>query len=264
MGRKAVIVGINKYPGAPLRGCVNDATDMANFLTKYCGYRSEDIRLLVDNRATTAAIFERLDWLIQLQPNDFALFHFSGHGVQYAGRGSNQEVDRLNEVICPYDFDWTENRMISDKQFVSVFSRMPFGVRFNWINDSCHSGDLTRKLAAPGDPIEVPRTIEVPPDMAWRISVAKEKGISSKAMSNGVLDTGFVSGCRSDQTSADTQDASGRPCGALTNYFLRTAATMPGKSLREVVAAVNQQLTQHRYDQRPQCEGAQADLQFQK
>jgi hypothetical protein len=33
---RALLVGINKYPGCPLYGYVNDITDMANFLKDTC------------------------------------------------------------------------------------------------------------------------------------------------------------------------------------------------------------------------------------
>lgn len=61
---RALLVGINAYPGNELRGCINDVTDMADHLVKSCGFKVEDIRLLVDERATTVGIRERLEWLV--------------------------------------------------------------------------------------------------------------------------------------------------------------------------------------------------------
>ena len=61
---RGLLVGINSYPGAPLRGCVNDVLDMAQFLTKACGFAMNDIRLLTDDRATTTGILERIGWLL--------------------------------------------------------------------------------------------------------------------------------------------------------------------------------------------------------
>lgn len=34
MGKKALIVGIDEYPGCPLRGCVNDANSVASLLER--------------------------------------------------------------------------------------------------------------------------------------------------------------------------------------------------------------------------------------
>jgi hypothetical protein len=49
---RAFLVGINAYPGNSLNGCVNDITDMAQFLVERCGFQHADIRLLTDGRAT--------------------------------------------------------------------------------------------------------------------------------------------------------------------------------------------------------------------
>lgn len=57
---RALLVGINCYPDAPLRGCVNDISDMAKFLTTKCHFAMDDVRLLADKRATKHAIMERL------------------------------------------------------------------------------------------------------------------------------------------------------------------------------------------------------------
>ena len=56
---KALLIGINKYPNCPLNGCVNDVNDMANFLVQQYKFNPDNIRMLTDERATTAAILER-------------------------------------------------------------------------------------------------------------------------------------------------------------------------------------------------------------
>ncbi|MFA6233844.1 MAG: caspase family protein, partial [Bacteroidota bacterium] len=89
MADKALLVGINKYPGAPLSGCVNDDLDMAHFVTlaEKCGFDPKTVRLLTDERATTKEILSRLDWLVSdLAPGDRILFQYSGHGAQVATR----------------------------------------------------------------------------------------------------------------------------------------------------------------------------------
>ena len=80
---KALLVGINRYPGSPLAGCVNDISDMAERLVEMFGFKIENVRLLVDERATAAAIRERIDWLVKVKKGARVFFHFSGHGVQY-------------------------------------------------------------------------------------------------------------------------------------------------------------------------------------
>lgn len=270
MVSKALLCGLNAYPRSPLTGCVNDTAEMASTITMPAfGYRPEDVRPLIDGRATTQAILQGLEWLVEgARPGDRLLFHFSGHGVQVA-TSDRSEIDGLAEAICPIDFDWSPQRMITDKQLVKIFSRLPAGVSFNWVSDSCHSGDLTRNMPGPNDPDEIPRTIPLPFDIEWNLRAAlsasykkiNRVGKIDRGIMNGMLDVGFISGCMSNQTSADTV-INGRPCGALTHFLVKHLRANPTASLRTIVALVNADLRLHRYSQCPQVEGARADKPF--
>jgi uncharacterized caspase-like protein len=264
--KRALLIGINTYPSAPLRGCLNDISNMAQYLTSRLGWKPEDIRMIADNRADTAAIMERLNWFVaDVKPEDFLFFHFSGHGVQIATRDRSQEIDGLLEAFCPYDFDWSPQRMITDKQLFSIFQKIPVGTVFNWVNDSCHSGDLTRAIS---QNVMVPRTIPPPVDIAWRNLGAKSKkskihGVS-KSITNGTLDVGFVSGCRSDQTSADSV-FNGQPQGALTHYLIEALrGYSEDTQLDTVVDATGKALRQNGYPQIPQVEGTRKARPFLK
>lgn len=277
VGKKAVLVGINQYSNAPLAGCVNDALKMKKLLIEKYGFKAEEIRMLLDKAATTKNITDALVWLADSKSGDMALFCFSGHGTQVPN--ANGEPDGLSECICPIEFDWTPQRMIIDKQFVEIFAKMPSGVMFNWISDSCHSGDLDRflprqppmgffakmwaKIAFWKTPVPVKkaRSMPVPPHVVLQVALLKNKGLKAKGFVGGLLDVGYVSGCRSDQTSADTVVA-GVPCGALTYYFERNVRGMPGASLKAVVEATNKDLEANGYTQRPQVTGARVDKPF--
>lgn len=259
MADKVLLVGINKYPGAELNGCINDIQDMANLLVGRLGFNHEDIFMLVDGRATTNAILDKLDWLANCSPGDRILFHYSGHGAQtpsYDGSGLNG----LADCICPVDFDWSPGHMIIDKQFSSIFGCIPNGVRFNWVSDSCHSGDLTKGIPKPNTK---PRSYPVPPDIQWNIQAAKSKKTIavSRGMVGGKLDVGFISGCRSDQTSADAY-FNGRYNGALTYFLLQSFGSTLSSPLIQVVADVNQRLSGNGYDQNPQVQGARQTKPF--
>ena len=81
--RKALVIGIDEYPTAPLRGCVNDANSIASVLEKNGdGALNFSVRVLtapadVLNKAILRdAIEELFDG-----DSDVCLFYFSGHGV---------------------------------------------------------------------------------------------------------------------------------------------------------------------------------------
>src|SRR5262249_31076277 len=127
MANRALLVGINAYRDAPLRGCVNDVTDVRDLLISKYGFGASEIRLLIDAEATTAGIRQQLaGWLVRGAPHDRMLFHFSGHGTQMPGHDG-----AVHDVICPVDFDFTEEHALSDVDFSAIFSAVPAGAQFD-------------------------------------------------------------------------------------------------------------------------------------
>ncbi len=258
---RALLVGINAYPGNELSGCVNDITDMANFLVERCHFASSQVRLLTDGRATTDAIVKRLEWLVSgAKKGDRLFFHYSGHGAQVASRDpKSQEVDGLDEVICPVDFDWSDARMVRDNDFARIFGKLPKGVEFVWVSDSCHSGDLWREMPVPNAPVSKPKRLLPPADLAWRVRVAHDSSIKARPLLSSVpaLNGALISGCRSNQTSSDAS-FNNRPNGALTYYLLRALEAPQGlrEPLSDVVPALRSALRRGGYSQVPQIEGS--------
>lgn len=256
---RALLVGINNYPQQPLRGCVNDVSDMADFLVAKCGFALGEIRLLVDERATKDAIIERLGWLLTgLRSGDRVLFHYSGHGVQLPTRNPQGEVDGLDEAICPVDFDWNDLHTIRDKDFNKLFLNIPNGVEFVWVSDSCHSADLSKEILNP----DISKRIKsmIPPiDINWRLKTAKKNKIASKGFNKVAteLNLALISGCKSDQTSADDV-FDNKANGALTYFLLQqlNAATGLTQTLTALVKNINLVMHNRRYDQKPQLEGS--------
>ena len=84
--RKALVVGINDYPNAPLRGCVNDANAIANvFGTHGDGSPNFEIELLTSPGETVsrAKLKAKLDALFSGDP-DIAMLYFSGMALSIA------------------------------------------------------------------------------------------------------------------------------------------------------------------------------------
>ena len=48
---RALLVGINKYPGQPLNGCVNDVQDMEQLRTRYNALATTPDKKPADNTA---------------------------------------------------------------------------------------------------------------------------------------------------------------------------------------------------------------------
>ena len=126
MTNRALLVGINDYPSPnQLSGCLNDIDDMSAYLQSACGFEPGDIQTIADKQATTANILAALEaFASSLAPGDRALFHYSGHGAQMPTRTSG-EIDGLDEVICPVDFDWSDAHAIRDDDFIGSSLRSP-------------------------------------------------------------------------------------------------------------------------------------------
>jgi len=81
--RKALIIGIDKYPNLPLSGCENDAATMASILERNGdGSPNFDVKLISsDSETVTSEMI--LDALNELFSGDAetALFYFAGHGI---------------------------------------------------------------------------------------------------------------------------------------------------------------------------------------
>lgn len=261
---KALLVGINKYADAPLNGCINDITDMAKHLVEHCAFSKQEIRLLVDERATKRNILERLKWLITgARKGDMLFFQYSGHGTQLATRDEIGEVDGMDEAVVPFDFNWDDvSTFITDNEFNNLFRQVPEGVTFIWVSDSCHSGGLTRQLKnrsfVAKEPNNSARFLIPPADINWRVETANAAHINARAFSKPVsnINVGLISGCASHQTSADAY-FNGRYNGALTYHLLQTlnSEKTHRKSLQQIVIEVRRRLLKEGFPQVPQSEG---------
>ena len=144
--RRALLVGINDYPQKEnrLEGCVNDVFLMSAALQE-CGFLAENIRVVLNERATTAGIMDRLEWLLDhAGPGEQRVLFYSGHGAQIPSYGVGETTDHLDECLVPYDFDWSREHAIIDDAFFDLYSQLPYDTEFVAIFDCCHSGGMTR------------------------------------------------------------------------------------------------------------------------
>lgn len=147
--RKAVLVGVADYPDAQnrLEGPVNDVFAVSAALQEL-GFPVDGIRVVLNERATGQGIRERLRWLLEeARDGDQLFFYFAGHGAQVPGYGRNSEVDRVDECLVPYDFDWSRGDGISDDELAALYGQLPYGCQFTVMLDCCHAGGMARGTA---------------------------------------------------------------------------------------------------------------------
>jgi hypothetical protein len=252
---RALLCGICKYPIGELNACVNDVEDMAGLLREKYAFRAADIVLLEDAQATRAAIWEQLGWLVKgAQAGDRLVFYFSGHGVALPSSSSDPswQRDKLDEAICPVDFDWDEPRSaIRDHQFHARFSAVPPGTHFVWVSDSCHSGDLADEPL----PTLPHKTLPVPERLRQVLIEAGETpGHGHYARR---LNVAYVGACGSNRLADDSSDKV-HPKSLLSKYLQEELRAEPARPLIDTVIRVRARCRQAHRQQRPMLEGSPA------
>jgi hypothetical protein len=187
--RRALCVGINSYPTAPLRGCVADAHAWARALAAK-GF--EQPELLLEERATREGILAGLQRLIgSSRPGDVVVFQFAGHGTQLPDVNDDEfggDSPGLDEALCPYDF--ASGAFLIDDDLGSILSSAPAGVNLTLFIDCCHSGTISRfgvghatGTTGPASD-ERPRFINVTPEtmaahQRFRASMGRRRALTS-------------------------------------------------------------------------------------
>lgn len=208
--KRALLIGINYIEDErnKLFGCINDVTNMDNKIRKVYP-ECKEFRCLTDTQTdplrkpTRQNIIDGITWLTNdLLPGESVLFHYSGHGGLSLDR-SGDEKSGFDSCIYPIQNGKIE--VITDDELkVCLVNKIPANCKCFAVLDCCHSGsalDLRYVYNAPN---------------YGRLTISQNEQYPK---SNGSVI--FLSGCRDNQTAADTVDKKNIPSGALTNALLQ-------------------------------------------
>ncbi|MFC0250412.1 caspase family protein [Massilia consociata] len=141
--RRALCVGINRYPSNPLTGCLADVKAWTRTLNQL-GFN--DIATLLNEHATHDTILEHLTRLVQdSHPGDVIVFQYAGHGTTVPdldGDEAGGDTPGKDEAICPVDFE--SGALIIDDDIGRIFDLLPDRVNLTCFMDCCHSGTVSR------------------------------------------------------------------------------------------------------------------------
>lgn len=136
--RRALCIGIDAYPTAPLSGCVNDSRRWGEALSGL-GFR---VDALTNRQATRAAIIEHLRRLVDdARPGDELVFQYAGHGTQVEDVDGD-ESDRFDEAFVPVDYQG--GHLLLDDDFHAITTALREGAFLTLFMDCCHSGSNSR------------------------------------------------------------------------------------------------------------------------
>jgi hypothetical protein len=134
----ALVAGVSDYanPTYRLEYAAKDAHDFAGSLANQNGalYSEVDIKLLVDQKATAAAIKDGLDWLThQVTANDVGIIYLAGHGL----------VDERNRYyFLPADGDATRLRATAVAKDDIQDALNDLAGKAILFLDACHAGSM--------------------------------------------------------------------------------------------------------------------------
>jgi hypothetical protein len=167
---RALLVGIDAYPGQRLAGCVRDVNELAALLVGQKHFASGEVRLLANGRATRRAILDGFCWLVRgASPGSRLYFHYSGHGaLMPSARGGE-----LVEVFCPVDFDWSFETALSGRELGGLVGALPDGADFTWTLDASFFGDSAPDLGRGARALRA-RAMRAPAGLAAEIERRRE------------------------------------------------------------------------------------------
>ncbi|MEW6411870.1 MAG: caspase family protein [Candidatus Zixiibacteriota bacterium] len=141
--RRALIIGVDKYPTNPLRGCVNDAQRLSRVLSRHhdqnVNFQCEVVTAPSDT--VTRPVLRRKISELFGQPADVAFLHFSGHGTVNGLGGYLVTPD-----YCQYDVG------IAMAEVLALANQSPVTDIFITL-DCCHSGAFGTLPAVSDDKI---------------------------------------------------------------------------------------------------------------
>ncbi|HYM92683.1 MAG TPA: caspase family protein, partial [Chitinophagaceae bacterium] len=142
----AVIVGISKYETTgitQLEYADKDARVFASYLESKAGgsVPADNIRLLLNENATFAAIYDAMNWLMETcQKDDVVYFYFSGHGDM-----ENNTIYKLGFLLS-YNTPRTNyiNNAVRLEDLNNMANTLSVArkAKVVLITDACHSGNL--------------------------------------------------------------------------------------------------------------------------
>jgi hypothetical protein len=271
--KNALLVGIN-YKGTnyELNGCINDVTNMSEFLKTVLKYdKITEITDDTDIKPTRANIISNLIKMVKnSKRGDRLLFLYSGHGSLVKDQDGD-EISGHDSCLCPIDTLENGKYIKDDEIRKNIVSKIPAGVHMTFIFDCCNSGtgcDLTYTLNDNSDANSVEHneynnsimnTPETEMSLVKKICKIKMNNVQSTSKNlkykDSVGNICMLSGCLDSQTAADAYE-NGKYGGALCISLLEILKEMgPMITNGELLMRLRALIKKKQYSQKVQLMG---------
>ncbi|MDZ4806718.1 MAG: caspase family protein [Bacteroidota bacterium] len=277
--KRALIVAIGNYDFAKTKwsqiNVDNDILLIQEALAKQ-NFPSQNITVLKHEAATRDGIEKALDKLAQSSgAGDVVVIHFSSHGQQLEDDGDD-EMDKLDEAIVPYDAVYNSNPVEFQKYAPGYFRDDKFGEKVTAIRnnlgskgdllvllDACHSGTGTR---GPGTAVvRGSKAPMVSSKFDGKNAPAKDEagvfkeGTKLKLKSDAATYV-VLSGAQAQELNYETIDENRKAVGSLSYAFSKALSTLEGTtSYRSLFASIESIMREKSPKQKPVLEGDGTD-----
>ena len=153
---RALIIGIDTYQDSQLslefKGAARaDAMRMQGLLTGALGYKPGDVKVLLDDQATQAAILDGLQtWLPQAGQGERVFLYFAGQGhFLKTGAGTQPTILPYDAKVERADEAIVFANSLTDAKISAMLGDLK-GRRITEVIDSSHSGTVTRAIRVEG------------------------------------------------------------------------------------------------------------------
>lgn len=258
----ALFTAINDYQSiTPLGGCVNDANNIANYITNAAKSQNRAISTLklYNEKATKTNIVNGLNQhLGKATSKDICVFYFSGHGGQENAPEAfkKHEPDLKLEVLACVDSNFQhQGSFLADKELRYLLSKLYQKTKAQIITifDCCHSGTNTRNTANTLISRQV-RLMDNAPVRKWDGFIFKEE-ISEKMVATAnalsdIIPEGKhlqLAACENKQSAYELNGK-----GIFTSNLVKTLEQTKGNiSYRDLISALKLKI-QGSFEQTPQ------------
>lgn len=177
---RAVIIGIDGYPGAPLGGCVNDANEIAALLS--LEQFDFDSVLLLDRQATRSNILRELNRIAHADSphgkGSVFLVYFAGHG---------QVVGRAGHLVTYDAMDFDPGISLAQLAQVMESASVVFDHVIS-ILDCCHSGSaFTWASSRPLDAADVEREVQTVNESRCVLAACRPEELADETDEHGAF-----------------------------------------------------------------------------
>ena len=272
----ALLIGVGDYTAiSKLEGPVHDVRALQEVLVQRWGYNAGDIRTLVDQAATRAAIKNELNALMRrTQPGDEVFLYFSGHGTSSLQPGSGGAVPDGSGAFYAVDSTAASgNLLVGRTDIRPVLEQLDSNGRKVWfVVDTCFAGNMARNMATEAQVVLNHRTVPLTDDRAL---LAILRGVRDNFQAQQNTHSAWpyrqllmLAASASGEPAIDITPRAlqalptvdGRPHGALTDALLRVLnGSLPADinrdgvlSLNEVYETLSQFMSSRPYGQYPQ------------